>query len=878
MKIFLTIVIALSVVLIQSTNISFGQSVTMFNTTVNQCSGNLLDPGGTGDYPNNNNTTTTICPGVAGASVRLNFTFFNTEAIFDNLTIYDGNTILGPAIGVFSGIIGPFAIQANNPTGCLTLVFSSDANFTSLGFNANIVCALPCQPVIAQVTSTTPISSGGFIDLCVGSTLIANGNGSYPSPAPVYTQSDVNSTFRWDFGDLSSATIQNTSHQYNTPGVFDLNLTVTDINGCQSTNDIGQRVRVSDAPSFAGTIAANNTICLGETNDLSGFAIPSELEYFCESSSTQDVLIPDGIGVPYSTTLNLDCFNPGGTITSASDVSAICFDIEHSYLHDLEIILTCPNGNSISLYDPAASGIAPINSVQLGEPVDNDLSSTFGTPYSYCFNMTATNNWFDVAEGVVGAVPTYSYIDNDGTPVINTMYIPAGDYLPTQSFANLIGCPMNGDWTITVIDQLSMDNGVVFDVSLDFNPLLYSPLNNYIPSILSNWVADPTITSTNGNTITVTPVTVGNKCYVYEVIDEFGCQFDTTICFDIFNADDGAFSYSQAMYCTNQTNATPTISGTPGGVFNATNGLLINPVNGTIDLANSTEGTYDISYLTPGLTGCPVSTTITIIINSALVNFSAINTTGCQPLTTTFTNLSPNSVNCVWDFGDGNSGNGCGITNHMYNNAGNFSPLLTVTDNNGCIATITQTNLVLVETDPTASFIPNPEVIPSSNQTVVLNNTSIGATNYTWIFANQTTSNATSPILTLNLQEGEEFLVKLYASSAAGCLDSTQQFLSVTPELIYYIPNSFTPNFDEFNTFFKPVMTQGLRKDSYNLRVYDRWGVLVFHSMDVNVGWDGTYFGTGKIAQDGLYTYQIDFLINNIDERKIAQGHVSLIR
>jgi gliding motility-associated-like protein len=877
MKIASSVLIGLSFLYIQLTNFSFGQFV-MTNATINSCSGNLLDPGGALNYPNGNTTTTTICPGIAGASVRLSFAFFNTEPIFDNLTIYNGNSTLAPLVGVYSGIISPFVVQANNPTGCLTLVFTSDANSNSLGFNAIINCALPCQPVVAQLTSSNPTNVGGFIDICPGAIVNLSGIGNYPSPSPVYPQSDVTSNFLWDFGDLSSSSVQNPSHQFNSPGIYDVNLTITDVNGCSNSNDIGLKVRVSDAPSFAGTVATFNTICLGQTNDLSGFALPTELDYFCESASTKDTIIPDGIGAPYSVTLNLDCFNPGASVAAASDISSICFDIEHSYLHDLEITLTCPNGTSISLYDPAAYGFSPINSVNLGEPVDNDLSSTFGTPYNYCFNMAAANNWFNVAEGLAGPVPTYNYVDNDGTSVTAAMYIPAGDYLPTQTFANLIGCPLNGNWTITIVDQLTLDNGVIFDVSMDFNPLLYTSTNNYTPSIASVWSADPTITSTNANTITVTPLTIGNKCYTYEAIDEFGCQFDTTICFDVFPADDGTFSYAQTMYCTNNSNPTPTISGTPGGGFTATNGLVINPVTGTIDLTVALDGSYDISYLTPGTTGCPVTRTVTITINSAIADFIVTNNTGCKPVSATFTNMSINSINCVWDFGDGNSGNSCGVINHVYNSVGNFSPQLTITDNNGCIGTYSLPNAVLVEADPIASFTTNPEVIPSTDQTVILNNTSIGAVNYTWVFANGTTSNVTSPILSLNLTEGEEYLVKLYATSAAGCKDSTTQFLSITPDLIFYIPNAFTPNADEFNTTFKPVMTQGLMRDSYNFRIFDRWGNLVFHSKDINVGWDGSNAFSGKIAQDGLYTYQLDFLINNVDERKSYEGHLSLLR
>jgi gliding motility-associated-like protein len=862
------------IVSVQVVKTSFGQATVMSNTTINQCFGSLLDPGGTSNYPNSNVTTTTICSGISGASVRLSFTFFNTQAIFDNLTIYDGNTTLSTVLGVYSGIQGPFEIQATNPTGCLTLVFSSDASNKSLGFNANISCAFPCQSVVNQVTSTAPISSGSFIDLCLGTVLVVNGNGSYTSASPLYPQSDATSTFRWDFGDLTSISLQNTSHQYANPGIYDLNLTIIDINGCKSVNDVNLRVRVSDVPRFNGTVAANNTICLGQTNELSGFSAPTEIAYFCESSDPEDIVIPDGIGVPYSTTLNLDCFNPAGTITALTDITSICFDVEHSNLHDLEIILTCPNGTSISLYGALAGAT---NSVHLGESVDNNLSTTLGTPYSYCFNMTALNTMYDVAEGISGPVPIYNYIDNDGTGVISAMYIPAGDYLPIQSFGNLIGCPLNGNWTLSIIDQVASNNGAIFDISLDFNSTLYSASNNYTPYIASSWLLDPTITVTTGNTITVTPISVGNKCYTYQAIDAFNCIYDTTICFDVFPSDDASFSYAQSVYCTNNPNPTPIITGISGGVFNASNGLPINPLTGTINLILALAGTYEISYLTPG-SSCPTLSTTTIVINSTEANFSAVNFSGCEPLTTLFTNLSSSSVSCIWNFGDGNSFAGCGPISHIYVNEGYYSPQLTINDINGCQAVFVQTNLIQVDPQPFAEFLTNPIEIPIFNQTVILNNTSTGAINYIWIFADNTSSGANSPILNLNLNEDDEFLVKLYAFSSAGCIDSAQQYLQIVPELIFYVPNSFTPNNDEFNKSFLPIMSSGFISNSYNFRIYDKWGALLFHSKDINIGWDGTQFNTGKIVQDGIYTYQLDFLMNINNKRHTYNGNVNVIR
>ena len=58
-----------------------------------------------------------------------------------------------------------------------------------------------------------------------------------------------------------------------------------------------------------------------------------------------------------------------------------------------------------------------------------------------------------------------------------------------------------------------------------------------------------------------------------------------------------------------------------------------------------------------------------------------------------------------------------------------------------------------------------------------------------------------------------------------------------------WVPNSFTPNNDGVNDFFKPVV---IGVDYYELIITSRWGEIVFKSSDVNESWDG--YIDGKIA------------------------------
>jgi gliding motility-associated-like protein len=117
-----------------------------------------------------------------------------------------------------------------------------------------------------------------------------------------------------------------------------------------------------------------------------------------------------------------------------------------------------------------------------------------------------------------------------------------------------------------------------------------------------------------------------------------------------------------------------------------------------------------------------------------------------------------------------------------------------------------------------------------------------------------------------------------------GCVDTAISVITVYEELIFYVPNTFTPDQDEYNPTFKPVFTSGYDPQDYVLYIYDRWGELIFESRNAEVGWDGSY-GTWdqssnqiELCQDGTYTWKIEFKVTRWDERRVAIGHVNLIR
>jgi gliding motility-associated-like protein len=86
------------------------------------------------------------------------------------------------------------------------------------------------------------------------------------------------------------------------------------------------------------------------------------------------------------------------------------------------------------------------------------------------------------------------------------------------------------------------------------------------------------------------------------------------------------------------------------------------------------------------------------------------------------------------------------------------------------------------------------------------------------------------------------------------CISQNQMIVSVEgcPELSIYVPNSFTPNNDNLNETFGAY---GFGVDEFNMKIFDRWGELIFESNDITKQWNGTY--EGLICQEGIYVYHI---------------------
>ena len=114
---------------------------------------------------------------------------------------------------------------------------------------------------------------------------------------------------------------------------------------------------------------------------------------------------------------------------------------------------------------------------------------------------------------------------------------------------------------------------------------------------------------------------------------------------------------------------------------------------------------------------------------------------------------------------------------------------------------------------------------------------------------------------------------------ANGCVSlpqSTMITIARCPELLYYIPNSFTPDGDEHNNVFRWIFTNGFDPYNFSVIIFNRWGEMIYESYDSNDYWDGTYNNSPCPA--GTYNYKIQFGNKTDDGKKIVIGHVILLR
>jgi len=690
----------------------------------------------------------------SGSSGSFTFTASNGDAIVathsgsswpeeNEWTILDG----------FGSTIALGTPSSNNPTLAVGAC-------PSAGSNQPFIPHMEAYVNGSTINNLNPLDTG-FVDLCVGDSVLFVATpdfyNSLEATGTGYSQ-DVNTNidFDWTIGNLSYPNNDTIIFVANTSSGQLVSLVITDQNGESST--LNGKIRTGTTPNFSGIYPLYESICEGEITEIIGgangegssFSIPAgDFGFGTSQYITELTYLPDGSGAQYQTPIIIGGFPQGSVITNPGDLSKVCITIEHSYSGDLEIWLQCPNGTTVPIVNSYGGGAIPGGSggggTYLGDPIDDGGGGGPGEGWEYCFS-SVLNDIGPMTQNWGNTVPAPNF--GNGNPSVNPNFI----YEPDNSFSELIGCPFNGEWTLFVQDNLSIDDGYIFGWGMDFDAPT-NEITGYQNTVDSAWWSPNStiINDLDGSSIEVAPE-MGNSSYTFNVMDDFDCTYDTTIHITINEVlasmtatPSGAcipfiasFDYSQSIgdwfyldfgdgsyyidsvagimnYLYSEPLSSPATLYVNSGVCSDTFYMNINtptvstnylsetvfcgdgyPWNGNI-IYNS--GTYSDNFL--GVNGCDsiVVLELTVIDEDFDLSFSSNQQLFTEPpFAVQFTNTTPDMGNYDfwWDFGDGTSiqSNNLNVF-HEYTSNGLFSVILYASDpTSGCTDTIIQTDYI----------------------------------------------------------------------------------------------------------------------------------------------------------------------------------------
>lgn len=481
--------------------------------------------------------------------------------------------------------------------------------------------------------------------------------------------------------------------------------------------------------------------------------------------------------------------------------------------------------------------------------------------YNDTIDITSNNNWTPPAEIIGSTTPGSPYYDPNA-PV----YDPGIAWL-------IYSCPP----TVALTPAQSATSGL----EIADDPCLLGIVGNTADiSDINNLAiinAFPPGSFTN-NTVYLVPLTMyslQDGIYSYVVLPAQDCyELGTPITVQYLPP----VVFTQTQNCANGT-VTVTVNGGAallnGSSFTLVPGSL-NPITaqglntttsngGTITIGNLQSGTY--SFQIQDANGCPV----TVSGNYTGTETAALSyqdnlycTTDNDPSPTLIGTQGGSYVS-----GPGLTINsGSGLIDLSTSTPGAYSVTYTTP---GSVCPASDVFNLTIQDDPVVTGGPDLTICPGIQ--IILEGQ--GAQNYTW---NLGLTNGVGYLPNIGVSQ-----FYLTGTSSAGCIgyDTVQvtvlESCEIEDELIFWVPNTFTPDNDEFNQNWNVVFYSGYDPYAFELFIYNRWGELIWESKDVNAGWDGTYYN-GKQCPDGVYTWKIRFKRLQNDEKQTAIGHINLIR
>jgi gliding motility-associated-like protein len=600
-------------------------------------------------------------------------------------------------------------------------------------------------------------------------------------------------------------------------------ITVTPISGACSGNPVTFSITVSPAPIV--TAPVNQNVCAGQQTTSINFS-GTATTYSWTNDNTSTGLTASGSGsIPAFTATN-STSNPITSTITVTPSSGSCTGTPVNFTITVSL-------------SPTVDAVSP----QILCNGSQTTAITFtGTGTSYAWSNTATS--IGLGANGIGNIASFTANNTTTSPITAT---------------------------ISVIPAIGTCVGTASTFTITVNPSVTPTFTTYGPFCQDAILAQVILPETSNNGISGT--------WNPAMLSTTNPGINTYS----FTPDPGQCASPASLNVTVNPTLTPTFASIPALCQNTTAPSLpttsTNSISGAWSPASintSILGTSTYTF-TPTAGLCAEPVTMNVLINSAPnPSFSSNLTQGCAPLNVqiAITNPSGNAT-YSWTINGVASGNGSSISPTLTSET--CYDISVQANENGCIGNTTLNDLICVQEIPSVSFTASPNQITNNSQSVNFSNVGDNTLDYSWQFGDGQSSSEYSPTHAYsNANEGMNVI--LTATSSFGCVGTATVFIPFKEEGDFYVPNSFTPDEDEFNQNWLPIFTKGFDPFNFNVFIFDRWGEMVWENHDYQRGWDGTYGEKGGKAPDGVYIWRIEYKPVENDKKIVVMGHLTLMR
>ena len=420
------------------------------------------------------------------------------------------------------------------------------------------------------------------------------------------------------------------------------------------------------------------------------------------------------------------------------------------------------------------------------------------------------------------------------------------------------------------------------------------PLFAYLQDTIRNaksyiwYFGDGTGDTTVNYAVSHTYTQVGTYKVTLIAIDSNSCNVSDTVTMNITARNNPAtlnFDFSKDGPCTSMDyifhNLSTTSIGPPftdtSFTWNFGDGTGQFP-SGIADINHSytSSGSYNVSLILTDTNYCNAPDTLVkplFVAQNVKASFET-PAAGCAPGYATIINTSIAGQQYYWSFGDGTVDSVDRTPPpHFYPNPGVYTITLKVIDSTTCNIESDTSETITLAGKPTAAFSFSPAPPVANTPDVFTNNSADGAVSFKWLFGDGDTALRTTMDTVIHqYNQTDTFQACLIAFNENGCSDTVCHAVPVLINPLLDVPNAFTPGRFGQNAIIKVV---GFGITHMTWKIYNRWGQLVFESIDPNLGWDGTYKGT--VQPMDVYAYTLEAEFSN-KTRVTKTGDITLIR